>query len=119
MKLLDLSGRGAGYAADIDPEIVDVVMELNEVGLLTVGSCAGHHGGIERIRDLEGRLVKSRSTGYVNFDRVLSTDEIELARKILEEHGVRGLRFHRQGPYSTRSGLSQYSTEVTFPSLVG
>ena len=113
MNLLDLSGRGKEYAADIDPEIRNLVLELNELGFATVGSCSGHRRGTERLKGVEGQTFRSRPTGYINFDRILDSYEIEQVKAILNEHNIRGSRFHRQGPY----GDGTYSTEVTFPPL--
>jgi len=64
---------------DIDPEIRDIVLALNEQGLKTMMSCAGHPG-------LSGR---PGVRGYLWFDSHL--DKIELVNR-LEAFGLKEIK---------------------------
>jgi len=63
----------------LDPEIVDLVMALNEAGFVTYGSCAGHpsYSG-------EGMM-----RGYVSFEEYRDKGGI---MKILKGYGLRNIR---------------------------
>lgn len=112
-KLIDLSGRGEEYTQDIDPEIRDLILELNEADLATTGSCAGHTRGLERLKGIEGQFVKSRPRGFILFAKKLNSDEITEAASIMRGHNITDYNFHVQGPISGGG----YVTEVTFPPL--
>lgn len=56
---------------DIDPEVRDIILELNRRGLKTIMSCAGHPGlpGFKAIR------------GYIWFDKHLNKTELTIKLK--------------------------------------
>jgi len=63
---------------DIDPEIRDLIKDLNVSGLVTLGSCSGHHGNY----------------GFVSFAKPsLSIEEREGIRRMLANRGMQGITF--------------------------
>jgi len=117
-KTKELIGYGVypSEVRDIDPEIRDIVLDLNRRGYGTVGSCAGH---------------SSRSHGFISFsdygdidtftggDTAFTQDEKEEIRAILKEHGLTGIRFSEPGWRKKPSGKKVYRpwTYVYFNSV--
>lgn len=63
---------------DIDPEIRDLIGDLNNNGFATLGSCSGHHG----------------SAGFVTFAKPnLSIEEREKIRGIFANRGIHEITF--------------------------
>ncbi len=64
---------------DVDPEIRNIIIELNENGIKTLGSCAGHSPGFWK--------------GFVTIgDTVDNTDIIKLT-EIFNDNGINLIRF--------------------------
>ena len=68
----------------LDPEIVDLIIELNEAGYFTLSSCAGHPG--------KGR---GKMRGYIAFRQ--HDDKVGIIR-ILKAYGLTDIRIEAQ-PY--------------------
>jgi len=66
----------------LDPEIVDLIIELNEAGYFTLSSCAGHHG--------KGR---GKMRGYIAFHQ--HDDKARIIR-ILKAYGLTDIRIEDQ-----------------------
>lgn len=72
---------------DVDPEIRNIIIELNERGIKTLGSCAGHK--------------KNKWTGFVTIGEYKEIDfykntDISLVKKIFKKHGIENIRFNRK-----------------------
>jgi len=70
-----------GVLKRIDPEIRPLIQELNEKGLYTVESCAGHRGGL----DQRGRIFFSKRN-----------PDCTKIRRILIAYGLTGLKKDKQ-----------------------
>ena len=68
----------------LDPEIVNLIIELNKAGFSTYSSCAGHPG--------KG-TAKGMLRGYIGFERCNDKEGIT---KILEAYGLRNIRIEDQ-----------------------
>ena len=94
-------GVSPSEVGDIDPEIRDVVLDLNRRGYGTVGSCAGHsrksHGFISfsDYGDV-AELYQEMREGDIGETR-FTADEKKEIRGILQEHGLTGIRFRDAG----------------------
>jgi len=64
---------------DIDKPLRDVVIELNEVGLVTGGSCCGHGS--------------PNNSAFINFEEILTEKDKDKASTILSKNGVRIIKF--------------------------
>ena len=64
---------------DVDPEIRNIVIELNEKGIETLGSCAGHRAGEWR--------------GFVTIASTVENTDMIILKKIFNKYGVGMLRF--------------------------
>jgi hypothetical protein len=63
---------------DVDPDIRNLIIELNASGIRTRGSCAGHH---------------PKSRGFVTFEGELTdTKKVQLAKSILIKYGLKNVR---------------------------
>ena len=63
----------------LDPEIVELIIELNKAGFSTYGSCAGH----------PSYSGKGMMRGYISFE---GYNDKEGIMKILEAYGLRNIR---------------------------
>ena len=63
----------------LDPEIIELIIELNRAGFVTYGSCAGH----------PSYSGKGMMRGYISFE---GYNDKEGIMKILEAHGLRNIR---------------------------
>ena len=68
----------------LDPEIVDLIIELNKAGFSTYMSCAGHRST---------GPGKGMLRGFIGFKRCNDKEGIT---KILEAHGLRNIRVEDQ-----------------------
>jgi len=68
-----------GIVYDVDPEIRDMVIELNDKGFKTLGSCAGH--------------MPNKINGFVSFSGKPTEHKIKVAKSILQKHGMVNIRF--------------------------
>lgn len=68
---------------DIDPEIRSVVIELNNKGYKTEGSCAGH----VRVR-----------RGFISFTGVITPPKVERISQIARKHGLKNIRINKGVP---------------------
>ena len=68
---------------DIDPWIRNVILDLNQHGLKTMGSCAGH---------------TNKSDGFVTFSGNPSPQKTRLAISILRKHGLQNIRRVKDEP---------------------
>lgn len=68
----------------LDPEIVELIIELNKAGFSTYMSCAGHRS----VAPGKGML-----RGFIGFKRCNDKEGI---LKILEAHGLRNIRIEDQ-----------------------
>jgi hypothetical protein len=64
--------KSPGHISLIDPEIRQLVIELNRNGFKTVGSCAGHKGTLDIITK---KPIKGN--GYINIRGSIPKDPIE------------------------------------------
>jgi len=64
---------------DVDPEIRKVVIELNENGIRTLGSCAGHRMGEQR--------------GFVTIAHTVEEINVPLLKKIFSKSGIDTVEF--------------------------
>jgi hypothetical protein len=64
---------------DVDPEVRNIVIELNEKGIRTLGSCAGHREGEWR--------------GFVTIANTVENTDMVILEKIFKKYGVGMLRF--------------------------
>lgn len=92
-KLLTLSPTKEHGPYNIDPEILDVVLELNDMGLATTGSCAGHGEAHCRLPYVIGKGYPKQRRGFIKFARKLNASEVALVRKHLKSHNLAGIRF--------------------------
>lgn len=76
---------------DIDPEILPSVMELNDIGLYTKESCAGH---VQFITDEKGKEIYNPGFGYLVMTDIPSSDNAATIRKILEDHGFHNIKIN-------------------------
>ena len=67
----------------LDPEIVDLIIELNKAGFITYGSCAGH----------PSYSGKGMMRGYISFEGYNGKEGI---MKILKAHGLRNIRIEHR-----------------------
>jgi hypothetical protein len=65
---------------DVDPEIRNIIIELNEKGIRTLGSCAGHAIG--------------KWNGFVTIANTIENTDMIVLEKIFKKHGVGVLRFN-------------------------
>ena len=79
---------------DVDPEIRNIVIELNEKGIKTLGSCAGHKIGKWKGFVTIGDYKKIRIHNQP-FDFYKNTD-IRIVKKIFKKHGIEEIRFNRK-----------------------
>jgi len=63
----------------LDPEIVELIIDLNKAGFITYGSCAGH----------PSYSGKGMMRGYIIFEGYKDKEGI---MKILEAYGLRNIR---------------------------
>ena len=63
----------------LDPEIVELIIELNKAGFSTYGSCAGH----------PSYSGKGMMRGYISFERYRDKEGI---MRILKAYGLRNIR---------------------------
>ena len=63
----------------LDPEIVELIIELNKAGFITYGSCAGH----------PSYSGKGMMRGYISFE---GYNDKEGIMKILKAYGLRNIR---------------------------
>ena len=68
----------------LDPEIVELIIELNKAGFITYGSCAGH----------PSYSGKGMMRGYISFEGYYNNKEG--IRKILEAYGLRSVRIEHR-----------------------
>lgn len=68
----------------LDPEIVELIIELNKAGFSTYMSCAGHRSMA---------LGKGVLRGFIGFERCNDKESII---KILEAYGLRNIRIEDQ-----------------------
>jgi hypothetical protein len=76
---------------EMDPEIVDVVIDLNKHGLTTLDSCAGHPG---RHPEEEGMIFFGRTRGWAE-PKPLKNDEYKKAMEIMHMHGLKNLKLDK------------------------
>lgn len=76
------TGKNWEQGAHIDPEIKELVYELNDSGYKTVGSCSGHGG----------------ENGFVTFTPDLSEADEEDIQYIFRKHGIPIIKIKRY-PY--------------------
>lgn len=91
-------GRGIDYESipGLDPEIVELVRDLNEAGYITEYSCAGHE------------KPRRKGIGFINFSRVdFTKDELAGIREIFRENGIAHVTFK----------VYEDFTKVTFPGV--
>ena len=67
----------------LDPEIVDLVIELNRAGFSTYGSCAGH----------PSYSGKGMMKGYISFE---GYNDKEGIMKILQSYGLTNIRIEHR-----------------------
>ncbi|MEA4862695.1 MAG: hypothetical protein VB042_05255 [Victivallaceae bacterium] len=70
---IDLCHNGEKHTVCVDACIADLIQEINNAGVVTVGSCCGHSGG-------------DRS-GYIQIANNPSPAEIATAKEIIKKHG--------------------------------
>jgi len=86
----------------LDPEIVELIIELNEAGFITYGSCAGH----------PSYSGKGMMRGYISFEGY--NDKGGIIR-ILEAYGLRNIRIkHRM---DDSDGYRGEATLVSFDAI--
>lgn len=88
---------------DVDPFLLDAIVELNASGYKTLFSCAGHPG-----RPRQGVVEYSR--GYIQFAGKYPHREI---KKILRGHNIEEVKFYPEG------GSVWFGSYVTFVPLGG
>ena len=77
---------------DFDLEIQDLITELNNIGLSTFSSCAGHNPG--------------RMTGYITFKINLDDNDKQIVRELLRSYNINGkVRFYNFTPNTFYRGL--------------
>ena len=86
----------------LDPEIVVLIIELNNAGFITYGSCAGHPS-------FSG---KGMMRGYISFE---GYNDKEGIMKILEAYGLRNIRIEHRMDAS--DGYSGEATLVSFDAI--
>jgi len=85
----------------LDPEIVDLIIELNEAGYFTLSSCAGHHG--------KGR---GKMRGFIAFHQY---DDKEGIIRILKAYGLTDIRIEDQFyEYDAEHEFKGIATLVSF-----
>ena len=83
----------------LDPEIVDLIIELNNAGFSTYGSCAGH----------PSYSGKGMMRGYISFEGYNNKEGIT---RLLKGYGLRNIRIeHRM------DGSDGYRGEATLVSF--
>jgi len=86
----------------LDPEIVELIIELNNAGFITYGSCAGHPS-------FSG---KGMVRGYISFEGYNGKEGI---MKILEAYGLSNIRIeHRM---DATDGYSGEATLLSFDAI--
>lgn len=86
----------------LDPEIVDLIIELNEAGFIMYGSCAGH----------PSYSGKGMMRGYISFQAYRDKGGI---MKILKAHGLRNIRIEHRMDDS--DGYRGEATLVSFDAI--
>ena len=86
----------------LDPEIVDLIIELNGAGFITYGSCAGH----------PSYSGKGMMRGYISFEGYNNKENI---MKTLEAHGLRNIRIEHRMDDS--DGYRGEATLVSFDAV--
>ena len=83
---------------DIDPKIRNLVIELNENGFKTYGSCAGH---------TKGAIVKHKTISYKETKNLMC--------QLFKKHGIKKIAISDKNRYSCKDGANMFS--VDFESL--
>lgn len=94
---------------DIDPKIRNLVIELNERGFKTYGSCAGH---------AKGAFGPHNGGGFVTIvkHKIISYKETKtLMRQLFKKHGIKKIAISDKNRYSCKDGANMFS--VDFKSL--
>ena len=86
----------------LDPEIVELIIELNEAGFITYGSCAGH----------PSYSGKGMMRGYIGFE---GYNDKEGILKILEAYGLRNIKIEHRMDDS--DGYRGKATLVSFDAV--
>jgi len=68
-----------GIPYDVDKPLRGTIIELNEYGLKTGGSCCGHGN--------------QRNASYINFRHLLTEDDKNKVKKILSKNGIQFVKF--------------------------
>ncbi len=75
---------------DVDAPIQDAVIELNQKGLVTGGSCCGH---------------SSKNPAYITFDTILTKKELQRAIGILRKHGLLDVKEAKPAEVNIRTAI--------------
>ena len=86
----------------LDPEIVDLVIELNRAGFSTYGSCAGH----------PSYSGKGMMRGYISFE---GYNDKERIMKTLEGYGLKNIRIEHRMDDS--DGYRGEATLISFDAI--
>ena len=78
---------------NIDPEIFDLLVELNRSGYITSFSCAGHPGGDE----WTGGGIVFSSSPLSRKRSLWLPDEKKFIRRLVSSYGIKGLKFDTEG----------------------
>jgi len=86
----------------LDPEIVELIIELNKAGFITYGSCAGH----------PSYSGKGMMRGYISFEGYNNKEGIV---KTLEGYGLRNIRIEHR--LDDTDGYRGEATLVSFDAI--
>ena len=73
----------------LDPEIVDLIIELNEAGYFTLSSCAGHHGkGRGKIKGFIAFYQYDDKAGIIRILKAYGLTDIRIEDQFYENGAV-------------------------------
>ena len=90
---------------DIDPKIRNLVIELNERGFKTYGSCAGHTLGCF------GALKGGGFVTIVKHKTISYTETKKLMQELFKKHKISKIIISDKKKYACKDGVNMFSVE--------